>query len=263
MTRTAAIEALWRAGKRADAIEAAKKVAEDDTAKSVESIDMADMMERLAQEYGVGRDADEAMCVSALLRSRAWPQDDPQCAHANQGLIAWYARTGRYQEAEKELERSREVAKRFVGQSIAPLRSLLRLSAEVADQSGRLLDAIAFLQRAIEVEETHGNANADELGPLYRALAQSFLRVDKMDEAAAALESSLQVPHRRLSGPEEAEVLSQLASLRERQGRVQAAVRLTERAVEKCEAEFGLDDAHTLRHRRNLARLRALDARPE
>jgi tetratricopeptide (TPR) repeat protein len=138
---------------------------------------------------------------------------------------------------------------------------VLVLSADIAVPSGRPIDAIAFLQRAIEIERIYGNAEVDEVGPLYCTLAHAFLCVDRIDDAAAALESSLESPRRRLSGGEEAEVLSQIATLHERQGRIPSALRLLERAVERCEPKLGPDDAHSLRHRENLARLRALEPR--
>ena len=261
MMTAAAIETLWRAGKRAEAIEAARAVAgeADDATENTRLLDIADVLQTMAEETGRSRDADAAVEVATLLRRRAWLQDDPQSVHASQGLVMWYARTGRYQEAEAELARSRAMAERFVSQSQAPLRTLLSLSADVAGQAGRLEDAIAFLQRAIEVEQTPASRGADELGPLYRALAQALLRADRVDEAAAALDSSLRAPRRRLSGSEEAEVLSQLAHLRERQGQVHVALPLMERAVERCQAELGPNHPHTARHRQNLARLRALD----
>ncbi|HBZ30428.1 MAG TPA: hypothetical protein DEO56_07535 [Nitrosomonas nitrosa] len=253
------IEKLWIAGKRAEAIEAAKDAA-DEINDTAELLDIADVLQTLAEEAGRCHEADNGIKVAAFLRRKAWHKDNPQSVHANQGLVRWYVRTGRYQEAETELTQMRTKAERFVNQTPLPLLVLLNLSADVAVQAGRYEDAIAHLQRAIEIEQTYKSTDVNDLGSLYREIAQVLLRINRVDEAINALESSISEPCQVLSGSEEAEVLSDLAQLSERQGQVNRALNFIERAVKKCRSELGSTHPHTMRHCRSLARLRALKA---
>jgi tetratricopeptide (TPR) repeat protein len=257
VTAPADIEALWRGGRRAEALAAAKAVADAPASPPDPSpwLDLADLLVSLVRDGAAGREGDAAMEIVTALRRRAWPVDEPQSALAGQAMVDWYVRTGRLAEAEAELARARAIAERGVGQTPAPLLALLRASADLAGQAGRDDDAAAFLRRAIEVAGKP-RRGPDERGPLYRELSHALLRAGHVDEAADALEASLKLSPKGLSGSEEAEVLARLAQLRERQGNIPAARQLLERAVRACQAELGPSHPHVARHREALARLK-------
>lgn len=155
---------------------------------------------------------------------------EPQLAQELE-LAAVLHRSGDTAGAEETYGRALRIAQASFGPHHPLVAEVLRGTAQVAYDSGRLSEALTSLQQALTIESEVGSTNSSGLPATLNQLAIVKFTMGDFDGALAALHEALAIAETQGDSSQSATYLSNLGQILREQGRLDESLALFERAL--------------------------------
>jgi CHAT domain-containing protein/tetratricopeptide (TPR) repeat protein len=255
------VQALWSAGKYAEALPLAREalavterlLPPDDFEVAVNQYNLA------AQLRGLGRPAESRPHAEAALAAfeRLGGPHQAQVAHALVGLATDLAAGGDADRARKMFERALALRESLLGPEHALVATTLRSLADLASSRQSYAEARPLLERAAAIQEKALGPAHPELAATLNNLGWALTNLGALAEARAPYERALAI-REHAYGPTHAAVahsLTNLTNLLWRQGDLAAALPLARRVLALREAALGRDHPMLEEHHTSLGSL--------
>ena len=255
------LQALYDAGKYAEAIPLAQQYLEESRSKfGDEHREVANAVTWLGGLYHMrGRyaEADPLMRQALAIREKVLGPDHTDVAQALNNLAQNESRQGRYEAAEKLLQRALAIDEKVSGPNHHRVGTTINNLALLYNKQRRHQDAVPLLERTIRIFETSLGPSHHDVAVALNNLATVYFDLGRYQQAEALLHRSLVIfrDTRSPDHPSRAITLASLAKVYEMQGRTQDAERLYRDALVAAERGLGPDHLEVARMRANLGGL--------
>jgi tetratricopeptide (TPR) repeat protein len=229
--RAEEFQKLWDEGRRREALDGARATARAGGEEEM-LLKLAEALAIAGHQLGAWGMAEETYQIVTELRQKVWGPEHFHGAYAHKALADWYRDVGRFDEAERTMRLSLDIAERRWKEDPRPVRNTLLDLAGLSVERKDLAAAESFYQRALEVEESSARPDRDELRFILNELRALYSRQGRIEDAAKALARRLTLSKTLGKRPDldDAHDLTVLAELRRRMGRQKEADALLERA---------------------------------
>ena len=175
-----------------------------------------------------------AMRRSVELGAKAYPNNAFDRADFHYNLARALVAVGNYDEAQREIDEAVALATQLVGDAHPMLAGYVQLSAGLAQQRGRIDDAVALDRRALAIDEGWYGPHDPRIGATLRNLAEMLALRGDVDEARPLLERAL-----ALDPDDENDTAGNLALLEARSGHFARAIEVGERSLARADQRTG------------------------
>jgi len=201
-------------------------------------------------ERGSYASAEESF-KDALESAQAADPESRETERALYWLASAYYANGKYAEAERSMDRAREIGEVRLSSEFADLDLMLDRQAEVYVERGRYLEAEAVLLQSLRIKQKKYGQRSEEVADTLNGLGVIYYHADDFDHAESAFAQALRIRREKL-GPDHAStatIQNNLGALYNKMGKHEKAYNLLKRALttrKKIDGGKGPEVAATL-----------------
>lgn len=229
-------------------------------AKGKESIEYADALQLLTNNYGVlGKyKTSEPLLMKILeIKERLLGKESIEVAVVTKHLSELFFATGKFAEAEPAFQRTISIFEKYYGSEDIKTSDLINSLAVLYASQGRYDEAEPLFKKALQIKEKFLGADHPEVAKTLMNLANIYFDLRKFSEALMLYERSLKIREKTLGDlhPEVGKALNSIGNVYIEQEKYSEAKPFYEKANEIFEASFGTEHPEVAIETNNLAYL--------